>query len=391
MNATELANKIWGDESALKKAAEIIYNDPTEYDQISLRELEMMISDQLSDDELDELESLAEAKDYSNNYRSRRQHSRLGKYGDNYFPDGAHTTAKDASKIGNTGAEQGDNPISEKRTKDLSEVVKETMKHSKHHSTKKQLNEMNIGSEFDQRIGGDVAAAESFLSQYEAGDIIDYEEMDDVNFSDPGWHAIRNQLREVPGIGYEKLTEATTAGDIASTAQPLGARSVARTYDTASDRSQSGMRGSSGVNFPNDDTQQVYNWIMSDDRQFLQALDANINDLQDMVDRNLSRTDMLAGVDPSRVEWKRVYSAINESIERANGNKKLSEMDNSSRPRRMKRNALYPDERQKECPHEHLSYSGTMPNTGVKKCTMCGMEFDPETEEPYLDQESDEL
>ena len=34
--------------------------------------------------------------------------------------------------------------------------------------------------------------------------------------------------------------------------------------------------------------------------------------------------------------------------------------------------ALLPEERRKECKHEHAPYSGKVPNTGVRRCTMCG-------------------
>jgi len=35
--------------------------------------------------------------------------------------------------------------------------------------------------------------------------------------------------------------------------------------------------------------------------------------------------------------------------------------------------ALIPSERSKECPHEHMHYRGTIPCTGPRVCSMCGM------------------
>ena len=38
-----------------------------------------------------------------------------------------------------------------------------------------------------------------------------------------------------------------------------------------------------------------------------------------------------------------------------------------------KKFALNPAEQEKECAHEHVPFSGAIPNTGVRRCTMCGM------------------
>lgn len=42
------------------------------------------------------------------------------------------------------------------------------------------------------------------------------------------------------------------------------------------------------------------------------------------------------------------------------------------RPRFPKKYALVPSERSKPCPHTHMPYTGTIPCTGVRRCTMCG-------------------
>lgn len=47
-----------------------------------------------------------------------------------------------------------------------------------------------------------------------------------------------------------------------------------------------------------------------------------------------------------------------------------------------KTNALDPDEREKDCPHEHGAWSGKIPNTGTFKCKMCGTALDPDTKKP---------
>lgn len=37
-----------------------------------------------------------------------------------------------------------------------------------------------------------------------------------------------------------------------------------------------------------------------------------------------------------------------------------------------KRLALYPDVQEEVCDHKHFSWSGSTPNTGLLKCSMCG-------------------
>ena len=41
-----------------------------------------------------------------------------------------------------------------------------------------------------------------------------------------------------------------------------------------------------------------------------------------------------------------------------------------------KRLALYPDVREEVCRHMHFSWSGSVPNTGLLKCSMCGYTSD---------------
>lgn len=41
-----------------------------------------------------------------------------------------------------------------------------------------------------------------------------------------------------------------------------------------------------------------------------------------------------------------------------------------------KRLALYPDVREEQCHHVHFAWSGSVPNTGLLKCTMCGYTSD---------------
>jgi hypothetical protein len=38
-----------------------------------------------------------------------------------------------------------------------------------------------------------------------------------------------------------------------------------------------------------------------------------------------------------------------------------------------KRFALLPEEREKDCDHSHMPYRGSVPCTGPRACTMCGM------------------
>ena len=47
---------------------------------------------------------------------------------------------------------------------------------------------------------------------------------------------------------------------------------------------------------------------------------------------------------------------------------------------RKKTRALVPSEREKICTHEHAPYRGEIPNTGPKKCSMCGMLFGSDEE-----------
>jgi len=63
----------------------------------------------------------------------------------------------------------------------------------------------NIGSEFDSSVGSDVAKAKRFLARYGIGDVIDYDALESAEFGDPGWHAIRDRLIEIPGDGYERI------------------------------------------------------------------------------------------------------------------------------------------------------------------------------------------
>lgn len=37
-----------------------------------------------------------------------------------------------------------------------------------------------------------------------------------------------------------------------------------------------------------------------------------------------------------------------------------------------KRLALFPDVQEEVCEHKHFSWSGSIPNTGLLKCSMCG-------------------
>ena len=47
-----------------------------------------------------------------------------------------------------------------------------------------------------------------------------------------------------------------------------------------------------------------------------------------------------------------------------------------------KRLALVPEERTKECQHEHGHWNGEIPCTGKYICYMCGTELDPYTNQP---------
>ena len=52
-----------------------------------------------------------------------------------------------------------------------------------------------------------------------------------------------------------------------------------------------------------------------------------------------------------------------------------TDMDLEMTEIRTKKRALYPEVRERICTHEHAPYSGTIPCTGPKCCTMCGMTF----------------
>jgi len=41
-----------------------------------------------------------------------------------------------------------------------------------------------------------------------------------------------------------------------------------------------------------------------------------------------------------------------------------------------KRLALYPEVREEVCRHMHFSWTGSIPNTGLLKCSMCGYTSD---------------
>ena len=48
----------------------------------------------------------------------------------------------------------------------------------------------------------------------------------------------------------------------------------------------------------------------------------------------------------------------------------------------LKKYALVPEEREKECPHEHGHWNGRIPCTGKYVCGMCGAELIPNTKQP---------
>ena len=43
-----------------------------------------------------------------------------------------------------------------------------------------------------------------------------------------------------------------------------------------------------------------------------------------------------------------------------------------------KRYALVASEREKECPHVHVPFTGSIPCTGPRVCSMCGTRFEPD-------------
>jgi len=64
----------------------------------------------------------------------------------------------------------------------------------------------NIGSTFDSSIGSSIAAGYALLAEYDLGDVISHERIEE-ELDDPAWHAIRGYVVEVPGDGYRYIGE----------------------------------------------------------------------------------------------------------------------------------------------------------------------------------------
>lgn len=58
-------------------------------------------------------------------------------------------------------------------------------------------------------------------------------------------------------------------------------------------------------------------------------------------------------------------------------------------PFRRKRYAIYSGIRHQACDHVHRPFTGRIPMTGVRRCSMCGLEFDPDEDLPFPGQEAD--
>lgn len=56
-------------------------------------------------------------------------------------------------------------------------------------------------------------------------------------------------------------------------------------------------------------------------------------------------------------------------------------LNSENRLIRCKRSALYISVKHEICDHQHIHWSGRMPCTGIRHCSMCGMIFDSKEHE----------